>query len=198
MLSNVIRWSGLAALLGGVLIVVYAVITASMPRGCIGDECAFREMRDTGSIDALLLLGLLFVAAGAVGLMLRLRETGRFGWLGRSGVIVGGVGFVLAVLATITAVMTDGMSPLMPYFVVPGLLAILVGLLLLGVAVLRARVLPLPTALLLIVSLVAMFSFNDQNWRALMAVPFGIAWVALGYALLSEKKVSGRQPARVS
>ena len=198
MLSNMSRWSGLAALLGGVLITVYAAITASMPRGCIGDECAYSEMRDTGSIDALLMLGLLFVAAGAVGLMLRLRQAGRLGRLGSAGGIVGAVGFVLAVLAAITAAITGGMSPLMPYFVIPGLLAIIVGFLLLGVAVLRARVLPLPVALLLIASLLAMFTFNDQTWRALMAVPFGVAWMAVGYALWSEKNASSSQPARVS
>lgn len=198
MSSKLIRLSGLAALLGGVLITVYALITASMPRGCIGDECAYSEMRDTGSIDALFMLGLLFVAAGAVGLMLRLREAGRLGWLGRVGGIVGAVGFALSVLAGITAAMTGGMSPLMPYFVVPGLLAIIVGFLLLGVAVLRARVLPFPVALLLIASLLAMFAINDQNWRVLMAVPFGVAWMAVGYALWSEKKASRRQPAHVS
>lgn len=197
MLSNVIRWSGLAALLGGVLIVAYAVIVASMPRGCIGDECAFWQMRDTGSADALLLFGLLFVAAGAVGLMLRLREIGRFGWLGRSGGIVGAVGFVLLVLAGVTGAITDGMSPLMPVFVVPGLLAVIAGLLLLGVAVLRTRVLPLWVDLLLIVSLLAMVGFNDQNWRALMAVPFGVAWVVVGYVLWSEKRAPARQPAGV-
>ena len=49
MLSNVIRWRGLAAVLGGVLFTVSAAIIAAMPRGCIGDaECAFRPMRETG------------------------------------------------------------------------------------------------------------------------------------------------------
>jgi hypothetical protein len=199
MLSNVIRCSGLSALLGGVLICVYAAITASMPTGCIGEvECATREMRDTGSVDTLLLLGFLLVGAGAVGLVLRLRGIGRFGWLARAGGVVCMVGFALAVLASITAAMTGGISPLMPYFVVPGLLAIIVGFLLLAAAVVRARVLPFPTAILLIVSLLAMFAFNDQNWRVLMAVPFGISWVAVGYALWSGKRAPARQPAGAS
>lgn len=43
MSSNVVRISGLAASLGGVLVAVYAAIAASMPRGCIGEiECATR------------------------------------------------------------------------------------------------------------------------------------------------------------
>jgi hypothetical protein len=197
MTFNAIRWSGLAALLGGTSVMVYSVITASMPRGCIGDvECASRQMRDTGSVDAFLMLGFLLVAAGAVGLVFRLREARRLGWLGRASVIFGAIGFALAVLAAITAAMTGGMSPLMPYFVVPGLLAIIVGFLLLAIAVLLARVLSLPTALVLIASLLAMFGFNDQNWRVLLAVPFGVAWVAVGYALWSRKKASGRRPAQ--
>jgi predicted enzyme related to lactoylglutathione lyase len=54
MSSNVVRISGLAAPLGGVLVAVYAAIAASMPRGCIGEiECATRQMRDTGSVDTL-------------------------------------------------------------------------------------------------------------------------------------------------
>ena len=196
MLSKLIQWSGLAALLGGALIVLYAVTTASMSSGCIGEiECATREMRDTGSIDALLMLGFLLVAAGAVGLVLSLREIGQFGWLARAGGIVGAVGFALAVLAAITAAMTGGMSPLMPYFVVPGLLAIIVGFLLLAAPVLRARALPLPTDILLIMSLLAMFGFNDQNWRVLLAVPFGVAWMAVGYTLWSEKTAAPKRVA---
>jgi hypothetical protein len=198
MLSKLVQWSGLAALLGGVLISVYAAITASMPRGCIGDvECATREMRDTGAVNTLLMLGFLLIVLGALGLVLRLREAGGFGWLGRAGAIFGTIGFLLGVLASITSALTDGMSPLMPLFVVPGLFAIIIGLLLLAVAALKARALPRPTALLLIVSLLAMFTFDDQNWQVLLAVPFGVAWAAVGYALWSEKNVSSSQPARV-
>ncbi len=36
-----------------------------------------------------------------------------------------------------------------------------------------------------------MLGFNDQDARALMAIPFGIAWLAVGYTLRSGK---GEQP----
>ena len=49
------------------------------------------------------------------------------------------------------------------------------------------------TAMLLIVGSLAMLGFNDQNWQALMAVPKGLAWVAVGYVLWSDREgVSGR------
>jgi hypothetical protein len=60
-MSNTVRWGGLAAMLGGALLVVSALLIASMPRGCIGDECATRPMRDTGIVGALLMLAVLLV-----------------------------------------------------------------------------------------------------------------------------------------
>jgi hypothetical protein len=84
----------------------------------------------------------------------------------------------------------DGDYPLMPYFVIPGVLALVVGFVLLGLAVLRATV-------LLIVGTLAMLGFNDQNAQVLMAIPFGIAWVAAGYVFWSGKGEPIQQPARV-
>jgi hypothetical protein len=72
-----------------------------------------------------------------------------------------------------------------PYFVIPGVLALVVGFVLLGIAVLLAGVLPRWTAVLLVVGSLAMLGFNDQNAQALLAIPNGIAWVAVGYVLWS-------------
>ncbi len=83
---------------------------------------------------------------------------------------------------------------LVPAFIIPGFLAVIAGLLLLGVAVLRAGALPRWAGVLLIVGALAMLGFNDHNWQALMAVPFGVAWVAVGYALWSSEPA--RRPAR--
>src|SRR5215212_10493038 len=48
MSPTLIRWGGLAAMLGGILWIVAAIITASKPRGCIGsEECDVIAMRDT-------------------------------------------------------------------------------------------------------------------------------------------------------
>lgn len=120
MQSNLIRLCGLAAMLGGALLVLGAVITASMPRGCIADECAVRPMRDTSGLAPISILSALLAAAGMVVLV---RHPGRFGRLGRASLIFIAIG----------------------------------------------------AAMLLIVGALAMLGFNDQNWQALMTIPFGIA-----------------------
>ncbi len=183
-------------MLGGALFVVSAVVIASMPQGCIGDECASRPMRETGAAGALLMLALLLVVIGAAGLVIRARDTGRFGSLGKTGIVLGAVGAALPVIGSvIQGILFDGDYPLMPYFVIPGVLALVVGFVLLGLAVLQAKVLPRWAAVLLIVGTLAMLGFNDQNARALMAIPNGFAWVAVGYVLWSGRSES-EQPAR--
>jgi hypothetical protein len=197
--SDLVRRSGLAAMLGGALWVAGAVLTASKPRGCIGDECTFREMREFGTLDGVLaLLAVLLLTVGVAGLVTHARYAGRFGRLGSIGLATGAVGAALLVIGgLIQAVFSGGDFPLMPFFVLPGMLALVVGFLLLGLALLWARVLPRWAAALLVVGALAMLGFNDQNWQALMAIPFGIAWVAVGHSLWSEKGMSARRTAHV-
>ena len=68
---NLIRWCGVAAMLGGMLWIVAALITASKPRGCIGPECDVLAMRDTSDVALLLLLALLLSAMGLAGMFIR-------------------------------------------------------------------------------------------------------------------------------
>jgi hypothetical protein len=199
--SGLVRWSGLAAMLGGTLWVIGAVIHASKPRGCVAEECAFRPMRETGALDGiLLLLSLLLFAVGVAGLVVLARSVGRFGKMGKTGVVIGSVGTALIVIASlIQAVFFGGDFPLMPFFVLPGLLAVVVGFVLLGVAILRARVLPRWAAAVLIVGALAMLGANEQTAWVLMSIPLGIAWVAVGYLLWSGSRMGEvtRQTSRV-
>ncbi len=194
--QNLIRGSGMTSILGGVLWIAGAVLTASKPRGCIGDECAFRPMREGGPLDAtLFLLAVLFLAVGVAGLVIRAQKAGRFGRLGWIGLVASVVGVaVLIISSLIQAVFFSGDFPLMPYVVIPGGLALVAGFLLLGLAILRARVLPRWAAVLLIVGAMAMLGFNDQNAQVLLAIPFGVAWVAMGYALWLGLGESAAQP----
>ncbi len=65
-----VRMCGLAGISGGALTVVLAGLTASKPRGCIGDECAVRTMRGADVLDAVLfLLAGSFVAAALAGVV---------------------------------------------------------------------------------------------------------------------------------
>ncbi len=192
--SNLVRRGGLAAALG-VLWTASALITASKPRGCIGDECEFRTMREGGALDSILfLLALLLFALGTAALVARLRSAGRLGRLGRAGLIFIALG---AALGATGMVLNVWISSLVSAFIIPGLLAVIVGFVLLAVAVLGGGVLPRWAAVLLVVGALAMLGFNDQNWQALMAIPFGFTWMAVGYALWSGAGEPGQRPARV-
>jgi hypothetical protein len=185
-------------MLGGLLFVVSAVVISAMPRGCIGDECAARPMRETGAAGALLMLALLLVVAGLAGLVIRARNAGRLGALGKTGAVVAAVGAALPVVGSLVqGFLYGGDYPLMPYFVIPGILALVAGFVLVGLAVLLAGVLPRWAAALLVVGSLAMLGFNDQNAQALLAMPFGIAWIAVGYVLWSGGNETARQAARV-
>ncbi|HEX2183680.1 MAG TPA: hypothetical protein VHH10_15465 [Rubrobacteraceae bacterium] len=197
MSTSTVRWAGVAGMLGGALFVLSAVVITSLPRGCIGDECAARPMRETGAAGALLVLALLLVVVGMAGLVIRARNAGRLGALGKTGAVVAAVGAALPVIGgVVQGVLYGGDYPLMPYFVIPGVLALVVGFVLLGVAVLLAGVLPRWAAALLVVGSLAMLGFNDQNAQALLAIPNGIAWIAVGFELWSGETAQRNERAR--
>ena len=50
-----VRWCGLAAMLGGALWIIGNVVHASKPRGCIAEECALRPMRETGTLEGIMM-----------------------------------------------------------------------------------------------------------------------------------------------
>jgi len=183
--QKLIPWGGWASILGGVLWIAGVILTASRPRGCIGDECAFRPMREGGLLDAgLFLLAVLLLALGIAGLVIRAQNSGRLGRLGRAGLIAGATGItVLIVSSLVQLLFFGGDFPLMPYLVIPGGLAVVVGFLLLGLAILQASVLPRWAAGLLIFGALALLGCNDQTAQVLLAIPFGVAWIAVGYAL---------------
>ena len=183
-----IRWSGPATVLGGLLWILAAVVSALKPVGCIGAECSLpgRSMRAGSAVDALLLIAaVLLIGLGAAAVTDAMR-TGRFGTFGRVGVASSALGLLLIACGLVVqAFVFGGDFPYMPMVVIPGALAVVIGLLLLGVAILGTGVLPRWAGVLLILGTLALLGFNDQNAQALMAVPFGIAWLGVGYALWS-------------
>ncbi len=192
--SNLIRWCGLAAMLAGVLWIVPAIIIAFKPRGCIGpDECDVMAMRDTSDVAPFLLLALLLTVVGLAGVVIRARNTDGFGRLVKAGVALYVVGITLFVVGTVLNAISEAFWVLM----LPAGLAMIVGLVLTGIAVFRTGVLPRWVAVLIVIGSLAMLGFNDQNAEVLMAIPFGIAWIAVGYALWSGRDASADLPSRV-
>ena len=170
MSSNLIRWCGMAAMLGGMLWIVAAIITASKPQGCLGPECDVLAMRDTSDVALLLLLALLLSAIGLAGMFIRARNTGRLDRWGQIGLTLSSVGMALLVLGMVLSAISEVFWVLAPF----GGLALVIGLALVGIAALRMEVLPRWAAVLLVIGSMGMLGVNNQNAQALMAIPFGI------------------------
>jgi hypothetical protein len=119
--------------------------------------------------------GLVLIVVGLVGLYLQ--HAGRAGVLGRVAVAVAVVGVVLL-----------GASSVGGWWIFfAGFLAIVVGLLLFGIAVLFAEVFPWWVSTLLCLTATSLVLFNTEDARAWLLVPFGAAWVVLGYLLWSRR-----------
>jgi hypothetical protein len=90
-----------------------------------------------------------------------------------------------------------------------GFLVLLVGSILLGIAIVRTRRDPssrvggllligaLPLGILLAVALGAIAPRTDLGFWAAITVPYGAAWLLLGYALMSARGTAAEQPSRV-
>lgn len=190
---NLIRGGGVVAILGGILWIVAAIITASKPRGCIGPECDVGAMRDSSDVAPFLLLALLLSAMGLAGMVIRTRNAGRLDRWMQTSVALCAVGAALLVLGMVLSVISEVFWVLAPL----GGLALVIGLALVGIVALRTGALTRWAAVLLVIGSLGMLGFNDQNAQVLMAIPFGIGWLAVGYALWSERSSPVRRTASV-
>jgi hypothetical protein len=178
------RLSGVAAIGGGILLILFAAMAAAKPEGCIGDaECAVRPIRETSDIDPFAFVGLFLILIGLAGLVVRVQAAGRLSLLGKVGVVLialGAATFLLVGSGTVTP-----SDDSMPGFVISAGAAIAIGVILLGITILRSRVLPAWAGWLLVIGALALLGQNDQNIQVLLVIPFGVAWLGIGYVLLT-------------
>src|SRR5918997_416080 len=194
MSSDLVRWGGLAGIVAGVAWAVSGIIHFAMvyPQAGTGP---------TGSISDYLIEGTHAVAeAGMLGALLglRARQGAWYGWLGAVGYVFAFLGTALLCVITVTAIISGdalGEAVLGTIFV-SGVLGWLVGFPLLGIATLRAKVLPRWCGVLLI-AYFPLFGFllASYGWGGLA---LGLLWVALGYVLWSWRGTAAELPSRVS
>lgn len=197
---NLVRWSGLAAVVGGVLYILAELL--DIYNFLLSGEEEFSAVAATASYAVetwLFLLGHVLVLFGLFGLYVRQSEATepllRVGFLVAflgTALVVGASWadtFVVPILADAAPELLDAGPPL-GYVLSFGIFAI--GWVLFGVAALRARVYPRWAALLLIVG--AVLSLLPLP---LSVAPFGVAVAWMGSTLLAGRDTSAEQPARV-
>ena len=220
---NWIRRGGLAAMLGGIVGILYAPLYAlayfATEDGAESLEApwvaawagavrsALEPLLTFAQPEAVYLTyGKLFsfmVLGWMAGLLaLHARQAASAGRLGRWGFRLAFAGTVLGTLGGIGAywigsVWRGAADFSFVAFLVPMLLLVGVGFPLFGIGTLRAKAASRPGAWLLIVGgLPGMILLNILLGQLTLALlPINLAWVVLGYALFSEKAVPARQAA---
>lgn len=183
--SNVVRWGGIAGVASGGVFVLLSLISLAM-RG------------PSSVLDVIFLIAWLLTLISVAGL--HAVQQGRYGLLGRAGSLVLAVGIVTSIIGTAAEV--AGIAVLVWLAFPVGMLLMLVGFVLLGIATIRARVLPRWSGVILIAALpltaiaggiLVESDLGDYPGVAVM----GVAWLALGYALL-QRGPSAKEPARLT
>ena len=176
--SSFVRWGGLAAVAGGALWMAVFALFALRPSGPGPPYRSFEGLYVPCLVSAVL------IVAGLVALHAHLRGT--YGGLGTAGFVLASVG--AAVLALVV-----GGAPFLLSRV--GALGIVLGSALMGAAALRASAGLRWGGAALVVGSLAFFLFDTEGWRVWFALPYGIAWVAVGYLLWYA--TTAEQPSRV-
>ena len=180
--TNLVRWGALAAMATGALWVAGGLLHLAFPQDPPGALGSFLNYLGTAVFSAAY-LGMLGGLAG-----LHARQMGSYGRLGA-------VGFFLSFAGTALAFVGQASSGIFPqngalgwlfadpgYGFVAGIVSTSLGLLLMGVATLRAGVLPrlCGFGLVTMVVFLALGAYGGF-------VVVGLVWLALGYALGSDK-----------
>ncbi len=168
--------SGMAAVLGGAALAAFALFAHAMPSGCVGDACQTVPHRET--YVGLLFVGFLLAAVALVGLNFGVRHAVRGRSIGRVGRIFVGVG-----IATFLPVLLAGAWALWPC-VLLGVLMAFTGIALIAIALTRAGVLPVPLGAFILIGVLLIPVFNDQDTRVLFLLPFAAALAIAGLWVL--------------
>ena len=181
------RYGGLAAMLGGLLSILFAFAGEEHPAHVPLDAARYA-----------------FLVVGIVGVHLYLRQSDRYGRLGQIGFFICAFIFALIAILDIGILLNEGV---VQWYLAVGPVRgpmLILGLLLFGAATLRTARLPRRGAWLLIAAagttilgILAMIISGGTlgGWIfSLSTVLFGLGWLWLGYGLWSADSVSVARP----
>ena len=210
--SKLIRWSGLSAMVAGI---IFVAIQPIHPPDVLSSVNTSAWAIITSFKTAMSLFALLGIAG------IYARQAEKAGWLGLAGYLLFSLffaltlpfafaeAFILPLLATdapkfvesilgLASGATGGINLgiLAVLYKLGGFVGYIIGGLLFGIATLRARVLPRWAAVLLSFSAVLVLAgaLLPHPLDRIMAVPMGLALIWLGYSLFSERRVKVTEP----
>jgi hypothetical protein len=190
--ASLIRRGGIAAMVSGVLFVSFFVLGY----GLAGFMHPFFYWVEEALLVSIV-VALLLVPLGMVGFhALQRHSYGRLGLAGFWLVVVASL--VVAFGVADYFIWGDFLQEMPPVWLGWGLLGLVVGLVLYGVATLQAKVLPRWCGVAFIAALpVALASSGPLPFSSMFGV-FGLAWLVLGYVLWSRRGAPAeQQPSRV-
>lgn len=190
--SSWVRWAVSGALLAAIGLTVSSIFAFALVRppasnmGPVGSLSWYL----IESSDAIAEVGILAALVG-----LHARQSPGYGRLGTAGFITAFAGTACFVLSTVIWLLTKTDGMFLGILFSSALLGWIVGFPLLGIATLRARVLPRWSGLLLVTyPAVFLLAFLLVDFYGEARVLLGLPWLALGYALWSERGASVVQP----
>ncbi len=191
--SNLTRPGGLAAMLGGLLVILVLIPIHIMNENSVWVNVTW--------IPTLVLLAMGMVE-------LRSRQQGGLGWLGNTGFFLAVIGTVLFTVVSLGNALYKGPLQTTPPELVQAIegvvvLSMMAGTLLLGIATAKAGVLPRWSGLALVIGTLSALTLGfigPENVRLQEAgvLLFGVGWAVLGFALWSGKGETLQQPSRVT
>ena len=184
--SSKVKWGGIAGLAAAALLIISAILNQMSP-----------VLRTYDSTASYLYLGVTVAAYVAVivavlGIHALHSGTSRYGRLGTTGAVLTIAGYAIIAVLTVISMVQGQASLLTVRLAAAGLL--LIGSALLGVIIIRARLLPWWCGVLLIVA----FPLGDQAnaiFSSAENLLLALLWGSMGVALLSRRQGVGESAA---
>ena len=177
---NLVRWGALGALLAGATWIASFFVD-------LGSEGPGSEILGLPSfylVEGLIGLALTATLVGLLGL--HARQSTDYGILGTAGFLAALAGTALVLANVLLSRVAE--RNVLDLLLLLGLLGMLLGFVLLGIAMLRARVLPTWCGVALIFVLPVAALLGDLGG----GLVFGLVWLGLGYALLAARTLDRR------
>jgi hypothetical protein len=174
-MSSKVKWGGIAGLAAAALLIISAVLNQMSPGPAASNFY----------LDAVVLAAYMAVIVTLLGIHALHSGTPRYGRLGTTGAVLTIAGYAIIAVMTVIS-MVQGQRSLLPVRLT-GAALVLVGSALLGVIIIRARLLPWWCGVLLIVTF-PLGHFANALFSSAENLLMALLWGSMGVALLTRRQ----------